>query len=828
MSSMTAAPSIQVAGNVEGSIVVGDNNFVVNTNHGTIIYKQAAPQVRMRELIPRAPRLPRGFVGRAPLLAELDERIAGREALLVQAGPGMGKTSLLKKAANAEAAQAQMHGVVYLEGIDPEGRLLAWEDLLQMLFDALFESDPHLKVTTASARTYLSNTQPLVLLDGLQLNASALESLTDLFPNAPVVISSERATNAGAFDTIKLKPLSAAESANLLASKAGWDMESDDRAIIDQICSLLAGVPLALTTVGNLARQHELVHAAVLEMLQQIQSKEQDALRAAIERSFRFAELYLDADELHMLAMAAAAPGKSASRPWLEGAAPGGEIASQRLENLQLLQANSPRLRIHPEYIPFALEKFDPDAIREKLLGWITERLHIQSLDFHFQRAELGTMLGLMEWAAVNERWQEVIALGKAVDPFLALSGLWSAWQGALEHALSAARNAGDLAAEAWALHELGTRAAGMGETTQAVDLLRRALQLRQRLDDAQGAAFTRHNLEMLKPPGGGGNGAPAPQPFPQAPPKKRSNALLLFLVVFPAFILGTLTGAYYGCRLEIAPVISALASALQPERGSEALVLLEPTGMATADTVLLAAAVQPSPTASQTSTTLPSSTPTPAPTATAIATETPVPTQTQRPPAATETSPPSETPTATAETAANNLPLATVLQQSYCRYGPAAAYLPADDLFPNDTLMINGRNYAANWLYVQSVKSDRYCWVAASLVQTVTDLMKLGVVQTSLPINNEISQPTGVQTERNKNTVTISWNQVHVNMVDARGYLLEMSVCQNGFRFTVVAQTDATSYPVQDETTCSGASSGVIYSVSTRGYTTPVKIDWP
>lgn len=39
---------IQIGGNVDGSIVVGDNNFVVNTNHGTIVNKQAAPQVRGR------------------------------------------------------------------------------------------------------------------------------------------------------------------------------------------------------------------------------------------------------------------------------------------------------------------------------------------------------------------------------------------------------------------------------------------------------------------------------------------------------------------------------------------------------------------------------------------------------------------------------------------------------------------------------------------------------------------------------------------------------------------------------------------------------------
>ncbi len=819
-------PAIQVTGNVEGSIVIGDNNFVVNTNHGTIIYKQAAPQVRLREMYPRPPRLPRGFVGRANLLAVLDERIAGREAVLVHGGAGMGKTSLLKKAAHAEAAQAQMNGVIFLEGIDPEGRLLAWDDLLQMLFDALFESDPHLKVSAASARTYLSNTQPLVVLDGLQLNASALESLTDLFPNAAVVISSERATSGGVFEAIKLKALSADESAQLLVSKAGWAPESADRATIEQICSLLAGVPLALTTVGNLAREFELGPDAALASLREVHTQEQEPLRAAIQRSFWLASRHLGEDELHMLAMAAAAPGMSASRPWLESASPGGEAASQRLENLQLLQANSPRLRIHPEYIPYALEKFDPEPIRENLLRWIMDRLQIQSLDFHFQRAELGTLLGLMHWATANERWQDVIALGRAVDPFLALSGLWSAWQGALEQALAAARSGGDLAAEAWALHELGTRAAGQGETTQAVDLLRRALQLRQRLGDAQGAAFTRHNLEALKPPpgGGGGDARPAPQPTPRAPSGKRLNALLLFLVVFPAFILGTLTGVYYGCRLEIAPVISALAGALQPEDERRAIALLEVSVTPTQGVVSVAGALQPSPTVNQTSTPLPSSTSVP----TATSTETAQPTKTQPPPTATTTAMPSETPTPTAETAANSLLLATVLQQSYCRYGPAAAYLPADDLFANDALMLNGRNYSATWLYVQNVKSNRYCWVAASQVQSATDPMTLGVVQTSLPINNEISQPTGVQAARDKNTVAISWNQVHVNLVDARGYLLELNVCQNGLRFTTVVQTDATNYAVQDETTCTGASSGVIYSVSTRGYTTPVKITWP
>jgi hypothetical protein len=71
----TSAPSITVAGNVEGSIVVGDNNFVVNTNHGTIVYQQAAPRVQLREAMPQPPRKPRTFIGRTSELAQLE---AGR------------------------------------------------------------------------------------------------------------------------------------------------------------------------------------------------------------------------------------------------------------------------------------------------------------------------------------------------------------------------------------------------------------------------------------------------------------------------------------------------------------------------------------------------------------------------------------------------------------------------------------------------------------------------------------------------------------------------------------------------------------------------------
>ena len=88
---MAVSANIQVGGNVEGNIVVGNHNFVVNTNHGTIVYQQAAPQVRLRQFSPKPPRPPRGFVDRAEELAKLEHWIAAHEIVLLHAPDGMGK-----------------------------------------------------------------------------------------------------------------------------------------------------------------------------------------------------------------------------------------------------------------------------------------------------------------------------------------------------------------------------------------------------------------------------------------------------------------------------------------------------------------------------------------------------------------------------------------------------------------------------------------------------------------------------------------------------------------------------------------------------------------
>ena len=814
MATPVSSPTISVGGNVEGSIVIGDNNFVVNTNHGTIVYQQAQLQVRLRDMMPRPPRAPRSFLGRVRELAELDDLILNHEPVLILGEEGMGKTHLIKKAANGEAAQAQPNGVVFLEGIDQAGAVLGWEDLVQRLFDAMFESDPPLKVTLASARTYLSNTSPLVLLDNLVLNEDGLESLADLFPQAPILAISAQALESEAFEPFQVKSLQLEEAKELLARRAGTNLDEADPAHLENICKLLNRLPLALVTVGKAMRTNELSLEQALSMLESIQTVATQPNKSAVERSLHFANSFLTDDERHMLAMTAAAPASSAGREWLELFS-GGPTVSQKLEDLSLLQANSPRLRLHPEYASLVLGSVDVDAIKGQLLASLREALATRSLDFEFIEDELGNILGLLDWAAGQQRWRDVIALGRAVDPYLTLHGLWIAWRNILDRVRTAGKAIGDQAVEAWALHQMGTRSIGAGDLQDAAGQLGRAFDLRQSLGDQQGMAYSRHNLDYLSnlgiavPPT-----KPGPPDGPAAPSggAGRAGRRINWCKILIPFLLALLVFSS-GYAVVAGPVASGRIQ-LPPGLDIAAIQRVIPITLVT-DT--------PTPSPSPSPSLTPTDTATPTETVTPTATSTHTPTSTRTP---TKTLTPTETRTPTVTPVESPVAVPTV--QAYCRYGPGTCYLPADDLFPGDRALVIGRNANGTWLLITLEKDGRSCWASSSTLDVTGDLTTLPLAQTGLPHTTQSLQPTNVQAVRNDSTVLITWDQIHTNMRDARGYLLEVNLCQNGLLIPVCVQTDNTSIEFTDDTICSVASSGQIRSADTRGYTDPVPIPWP
>jgi hypothetical protein len=242
---------------------------------------------------------------------------------------------------------------------------------------------------------------------------------------------------------------------------------------------------------------------------------------------------------------------------------------------------------------------------------------------------------------------------------------------------------------------------------------------------------------------------------------------------------------------------------------------------------MLLLAGCSASEAATLPATAAPSATPSAAPTGTATATLTatasPTPTQTSTvTPTPTVTQYPTTTHTPTATT-----PQGVVLMQAFCRYGPGKAYLYSHGLYENDPVTLDGRSPSGRWLWVKPDNLERHCWAAASVMAVTGEIMSLPVVTTQLPHSTLYGPPEEVEATRDGDQVTVRWSRVWMTEDDDRGYLIEATICQDGYLVSVAVQTDDTSYTFNDETSC-GGSGGLLYTVEKHGYTDPVEIPWP
>ncbi|HEU0297142.1 MAG TPA: hypothetical protein VFR47_30660 [Anaerolineales bacterium] len=577
------------------------------------------------------------------------------------------------------------HGVMFLEGIDERGQALGAEDVIQRLFDKLFESEPPLKVNFDIAQTYLSNTRPLVILNGLNLPAVSQSRMADLFPRGTVLIESNQLLESDTAEVIELGPLPRAEAIELLVAKAGVVLDNASESILDTISALLADVPLAIVTAARAIHENNLTLERAYDILTSIKPLSEDAIRGGIERAYALAYSTLTELERQFLAAAALAPGISVDPRWPHRMLDDKTIEArtqERLEAMGLLTANSPRLRIDPGLRDLARMGADEISVKEQFIHYLETMLEMRSLDWNYCTDELGNILGMIDWAAKHQRWGDVIELGRAIDPYLTLHGLWEAWRRMIEDVLQSARQLDDRANEVWALHQLGTHAMGVGQNSEAIDFLRQALDLRDALGDTAGAAFTKHNLDLLIPPASGNDRQKQPD-APKGKPSVPGRAL--------KFLLKSM---FVGISI-IASGYILIANASDPP---VVPVTDTPTSPATLTVTLTDAPV-------------PTTTPTNAPTPTAT---------------------PTLIPTIVTTPSLAPLPTLTGLQNANCRLGPSTEYDPPyGTLLQGQTVDILGVNAEGTWFLVVHPQSFRYpCWVwYGSAVQIQGDLGNVQVI---------------------------------------------------------------------------------------------------
>lgn len=707
--SVAAGPGgVAVKGNVEGDIQVTNKKIEVNADHGAVInFYDARPRVKQRDVVPQPTRPLRGFVNRVNELQRLDQIVVAGEAVVIHGMDGMGKSALLKQIANGQAARAMPHGVMFLEGIDERGQALGAEDLIQRLFDKLFESEPPLKVNFDIAQTYLSNTKPLVILNGLNLPAVSQSRMADLFPRGTVLIESNQLLERDTAEVIEVGSLPRAEAIELLVTKADVTLDDASESILDTICALLADVPLAIVTAARAIRENNLTLERAYDILTSIKPPSEDALRGGIERAYALAHSTLTELERQFLAAAALAPGISVDPHWLHHMLDDKTIEARTQERLQvmgLLTANSPRLRVDPGLRDLARMGADEISIKEQLVNHLRMMLETRALDWNYCADELGNILGMINWAAKHQRWSDVISLGRAIDPYLALHGLWESWRMVIDKVLQSARELGDHANEAWALHQLGAHAIGIGQSNEAIDFLRQAFEMRNTLGDTVGAAYTKHNLELLLPPSPGSDGHEPPN----KPKDRPSTPARILKFLWKTIIIGTMimAGGYVlianAHNLPFVPVSGGASSVTNTAASTQTLM------------------------ATVTNTATPTNTPTDTPTLIPLIVTTPF---------------------------LASSPTLTGLQNANCRIGPSKEYDPPyGTLLQGQTVDILGVNAEGSWFLVDHPQSFRYpCWIwngPAVQIQGDLDSVQVMAVPPAYKLQVAASEGQSVQLE--------------------------------------------------------------------------------
>ena len=227
-----------------------------------------------------------------------------------------------------------------------------------------------------------------------------------------------------------------------------------------------------------------------------------------------------------------------------------------------------------------------------------------------------------------------------------------------------------------------------------------------------------------------------------------------------------------------------------------------------------------------------PTSTPTETPTVTRTPTHTATSTYTSTSTATltpTITLTPTVTPTLTITPSPTfDFPDITVKTQAHCRYGPGTAYLHAGDLYPDDHGRLWNRNYDGSWLWVRFDKLSYACWVSASVVEVQGDIFSVVVYFHPLPKSVLYGPPRNVRATREGDQVSVIWERVNMTEDDDRGYMIEATLCRNGYLYDTAVHTDDTSLTFTDEQTCDRESGGRLYTVEKHGYTDSVPIPWP
>ncbi|MGW3242309.1 ATP-binding protein [Streptomyces sp. NPDC001070] len=504
--------------------------------------ERAALAAAARPSVPPGPRAPE-----LPLLEREEEcerlvRLLSRGRSVRVTGPsGAGRSVLLDAVATA-CTDLAPDGVIRLSGYRRTP-----SDLLQEIFGTVYDAENY-RPDRSRLLELLRAVGAVVVLDDLDFGGAALEEVLAAVPECAFVMSATPDVPAPASDSqveeVFLPGLTRVACLELLELAAGRSLVEEETAWAADLWFESEGLPLRFVQAGALLRQRDALGAEILAADESVWGDVDPEDELPVDAPFD-AEPVPSPSHVPLPSLAeSAAPavllasrlGASAQETLRFAVALGGECPHQ--SHLPALVGDTHGDAALGEIVAVGLAV--PVAAHHRLAAGVirqlaaTEGLAAEAASEgssqalaaaqHYAwwaghpsvtpgrvAAEAEAILAALAAARDGGHTSAAVLLARTVAPVFAAAMHWSAWERALRVGQEAARIAGEVAEEAYFLHELGVLALCLGNLDRARSELEASIALRGALADRQGTTVGRRTLALVVDRAGGPFSATGP-----------------------------------------------------------------------------------------------------------------------------------------------------------------------------------------------------------------------------------------------------------------------------------------------------------------------------
>jgi hypothetical protein len=485
---------IVIKGNLKNStVIIGDNNNVRVDRSAD--KPEITPVSKPPELRPSP--FPVTLLDRDTERSVVEQASSSGLPVGFYSTEGFGKTFLL------EYFSHQLNlpdGVVYIAA-----NKMTLDRVQSELFTAFFECDQKYSPNQTEYRELFKEKRALILLDDISLPQNEVEILLGYFPRCVVIVTSAERYDLRRGEIYRVDGLPTPFAVTFFQKRIGRELNENEKALAERICIGLAGNPKQILRVAN---QVKFDKRPIEEIAGEFKTKPTDA--ALYEKMMATAP----EPGREFITFMASADGAVVPEEHLAGILNMKDLEPVRDDLLahDYVTAHSPRYSISLELENYVkqVRAADVAAWKLKMIDYFSNWVTQSPSEAKILESEQ-ILLAVIADAEKLGRWQDVMKIGRAIEPVFVLAGDWTVWNRLLQSMLRACRNLKDRFAEAWILHQLGSRALCLENFTEARTLLTQALEIRQVLGDKVGLEVTRHNLSQLaggpppKNPGRGG-----------------------------------------------------------------------------------------------------------------------------------------------------------------------------------------------------------------------------------------------------------------------------------------------------------------------------------